>query len=145
MVIVVGTNVLVASLIHGGIVNRVMLSNPGTWAVPDHCLQELWRHRDVWNRGRVPDARLAGTLAEFAAGYLSVYGSEAYEGSLDDAVRLVKDPDDAPVVALALSMENEGIWTYNPRDYAPAARGGRVELLTTARVASMYPPDSMGP
>ena len=145
LVVVVDTNVLLASLMRGGIVRRILLSNPAVWAVPDLCLEELWEHREVWNLARIPDGRLADTLAEFAAGYLTVYDERHYGPRLEEAANLIRDADDAPVLALAFSIENEGIWTFNPRDYAPAVRKGRAELLTTTRVGSMYPPDPAVP
>ncbi len=47
------------------------------------------------------------------------------------------DPDDVPVVALALAVDNEGIWTFNTKDFSDPRLLPRLRILGTAEVKSL--------
>lgn len=55
------------------------------------------------------------------------------------AFLLTDDIDDAPVIALALSIDNEGIWTHNIKHFRQKKFGERIRVLSTQDVLELYP------
>lgn len=48
-----------------------------------------------------------------------------------EAEKLTVDKDDAPVIALALSIDNEVIWTFNTKHFRQKIFGDRIKVLTS--------------
>ncbi|MFA5772348.1 MAG: PIN domain-containing protein [Thermoplasmata archaeon] len=139
MTVIVDTNVVIAALIKDGVVRRILVGNPGAWVMPDTCFEEIWRHRGRWNRHNVGDNELKTILDEFVEDYVFLLSSEVYNEKMSAAEKLSIDQDDAPVIALALSVENEGIWTFNTKHFKNVQSAG-INLLTTEEIAKTYKP-----
>ncbi len=56
--IVIDTNILLAFLLTNGITRRIVTENPDIFMSPEHCFEELWEHRDRWNKNKLPDSEL---------------------------------------------------------------------------------------
>ncbi|HMB44687.1 MAG TPA: hypothetical protein VKL21_02585, partial [Candidatus Methanoperedens sp.] len=52
------TNVLLAFLLTNGITRRIIVENPEVFMSPEYCFDELWEHRDRWNKNHLPDSEL---------------------------------------------------------------------------------------
>lgn len=137
MNIVVDTNVVVAALIQRGIVRELVLGRPGVFVTPEACVREAWENREDWNRKKVPEALVKETLDFLTEEFVSVVPRSAYREKEDEAANLIRDPDDVPVVALALAMDNEGIWTFNTKDFSDSRLSSRCRILGTADVKSL--------
>ncbi len=136
MNIIVDTNVIVAALIQRGIVRELILRRPGVFMTPDACVREVWENRDDWNRKKVPETLVKEALDFLTDEFVSVLPRSAYRAKEDEASGLIRDPDDVPVVALALSVDNEGIWTFNTKDFSDPRLLSRFRILGTAEVQS---------
>jgi predicted nucleic acid-binding protein len=66
--------------------------------------------------------------------FVNVIPRSAYRGKEGEAANLIRDPDDVPVVALALAVDNEGIWTFNTKDFSGPRLLSRFRILGTAKV-----------
>jgi len=64
---------------------------------------------------------------------------EVYNSYISEAAELTDDKDDAPVIALALAADNEGIWTYNIKHFRQEIFGERIRVLSTGDVIELYP------
>ena len=137
MTIILDSNVLIAALIKPGIARMLVIGNPGEWLVPEAIFEEVWEHRDVWNRNRLPEAELHGILDMLSEDFVNIVSDRVYRDRAPTARGLVSDTEDWPLVALALSVDNDGIWTFNERHLEKARRQG-VRLLTTADVEKKY-------
>ena len=63
---------------------------------------------------------------------------------MDHAERMIMDPDDVSFIALALSIENEGIWTFNTTDFMRVEVTELIDILTTKDVVrAIYDRDSI--
>ncbi len=62
-----------------------------------------------------------------------------YNPYIPEAEKLTDDKDDAPIIALALSLDNEGIWTYNTKHFRQEIFGERIIVLSTKDVIRLYP------
>ena len=132
--IVVDTNVIVASLIRKGIVRELLVGHRGVFMTPESCIDEVWERRGAWNRRGVPDAEIAEALSWLTENIVAVMPRSVYRDREGEAKALIADPDDVPVVALALRFDNDGIWTFHTKDFSGAELLARVRVLTTGEV-----------
>lgn len=64
---------------------------------------------------------------------------DVYNKRIPEAGLLIEDVDDSPIVALALSVDNEGVWTYNTKHFKQEFFGWRLRVLSTKDVLGLYP------
>ncbi len=141
--IVVDTNVLIALLITKGVTERIISAHPDVFVTPEHCYAEAWEHRDVWNRRKLDEGALVEIIEDVERLFVNSIPEGIYEDYQEEASMLTPDPDDAPVVVLALAIRNDGIWTYDKKHFSSNALMERVRVLATADVAKLYPVDSI--
>lgn len=139
MTVVVDTNVLIAMLIKKGVVREVIINNPGEFITPEWCIEELWKHRDVWNRNQLDEQELFSIIQELRGYYILVVPKEDYVKSEKKASELIKDPNDVPILALALAVDNKGIWTFNTTDFETKEIQEHISILSTKDVIKFYP------
>ncbi len=137
--IIVDTNVLLAFLLTDGITRRIITANPDVFMSPEHCFDELWEHRDRWNKNRLPDNELLEIVNDVKRLFVMAISPDVYNQCLPDAEKLTVDKDDSPVIALALSVDNEGIWTFNTKHFRQEIFGDRITVLSTKDVIRLYP------
>ncbi len=87
----------------------------------------------------MPEEFLRTTLDLMADDFLIVVSRDVYAGKVNEATPLTDDPDDVPVVALALTVDNLGIWTFNTKDFSKPALTSRIAILRTSDVVTLVP------
>jgi len=137
LTIIVDTNVLIAMLIKDGIVRKIIINNPGEFITPDWCFNELWEHKDVWNRNKLADNELTEILQELESYFILSVPRDDYEEFKKRASELIDDKDDIPILALALAVDNKGIWTFNTSDFKTDKIQEHVKILTTKDVLKL--------
>ena len=104
---------------------------------PEHCYDELWEHRNRWNNNRLQDNELLEIITDVKRLFVKVISPEVYNTYVSEAEKLTVDKDDAPVIALALSIDNEGIWTFNTKHFRQKIFGDRIKVLSTKDVIKL--------
>jgi predicted nucleic acid-binding protein len=137
--IIVDTNVLLAFLLTEGITRRIITENTDIFMSPEHCFDELWEHRDRWNTNRLPDNELLEIVNDIKRLFVIAISPEVYKPYIPAAEKLTIDKDDSPVIALALSVDNEGIWTFNKKHFRQEIFGDRITVLSTKDVVKLHP------
>ena len=132
------TNVILSALLTEGITKVVLIAHKGVFMTPKWCFNELWKHREVWNKNNLIDNDLKNMVSRLKR-YVEVIDENRYKSKLNEAERLITDSDDAPLIALALSVENEGIWTYNTKHFNKDRLSGKVKVLNIKDVIRLYP------
>ncbi len=135
--IIIDTNVLLAFLLTDGIIRRIITEKPDIFMSPKHCYDELWEHRNRWNKNRLQDKELLEIIADVKKLFVKVISPEVYNPYVLEAEKLTVDKDDAPVIALALSIDNEGIWTFNTKHFRQKIFGDRIQVLSTKAVIKL--------
>lgn len=135
--IIIDTNVLLAFLLTNGITRKIVTENPEIFMSPDHCYEELWEHRNRWNNNRLQDKELLEIISDVKRLFVMVISPEVYNPYVLEAENLTVDKDDAPVIALALSIDNEGIWTFNTKHFKQKIFGDRIKVLSTTDVIKL--------
>jgi predicted nucleic acid-binding protein len=138
--IIVDTNVILSALLTKGITKAVLTAHKGVFMTPQFCFDELWSHRDVWNKNNQPEKEQQYILLRLKR-YIKVVDENIYTNNLEEAKKLMIDPDDTLLIALALSVDNDGIWTYNTKHFKQDRLEGKVKILNIKDVIRMYPID----
>ena len=135
--IIIDTNVLLAFLLTDGITRRIIMEKPDIFMSPEHCYDELWGHRNRWNKNRLQDKELLEIITDVKKLFVKVISPQVYNPYVLEAEKLTVDKDDAPVIALALSIDNEGIWTFNTKHFRQKIFGDRIKVLSTKVVIKL--------
>jgi predicted nucleic acid-binding protein len=138
--IIVDTNVILSAILTEGITKVVLTAYKDAFMAPQSCFNELWKHREIWNKNKQPEGEQKYILSRLERFILKVE-EKTYENKLEEAKKLIIDLDDAPLIALALSVENEGIWTYNTKHFKKEKLKNIVKILNIKDVIKMYPFD----
>ena len=136
--IIVDTNVILSALLTEGITKVVLTAHKEVYLSPRSCFDELWKHRDVWNKNNQPEEELKYILSRMKRHIMTI-DEKTYRNKLEKAKELIIDIDDTPLIALALSVDNEGIWTYNTKHFNKDKLNGIVKILNIKDVIRMYP------
>lgn len=137
--IIVDTNVILAFLLTRGITRRIISKHKDLFATPESCYDELWEHREKWNKNTLSDEELKVIIEKVKKYFVAPVKSDYYKDNIKRAEGIIKDKEDAPVLALALSIDNEGIWTYNTKHFDTEDVKKHVRLLGTKEVLKLYP------
>ena len=110
---IVDTNRLIAATLRDSSSRRVLLCDKFEFYAPTLAREELFRHRlELLEKSGLPRARFYFGLRLVLSRVRLVDGVESLPAfQLAERVMEPIDVDDAPFVALALSIENDGIWT----------------------------------
>jgi len=131
LTIVVDTNVIIAALIKDGIVRKLIINNPGDFITPDWCFDEVVEHKDAWNKKNLRENEIDKILDDLKEKYVIPIANKYYKKRMKEAKNMIGDPDDEPIIALALAVENKGIWSFNTKHFKKEKMDGKIELLNT--------------
>jgi predicted nucleic acid-binding protein len=137
--IIIDTNVLLSFLLTNGITRRIIAENPDLFLTPEYCFEELWEHRDRWNKKDLPERELLKVVNDVKRLFVMAVPPDVYNSYISEGEKLTDDKEDAPIIALALTVDNEGIWTYNTKHFKQEVFGERIRVLSTKDVIKLYP------
>ena len=129
--IILDTNVIMSFLLTKGITHQIIAAHKDIFITPEYCFEEIWEHKDVWNKKKLPDTELKKIIQEVQRLFIYPVSKDVYENKIEEASKLINDPDDVPIVALALAVNNEGIWTYD-RHFFTKELQEQVKVLSTS-------------
>ena len=113
MRLIADTNRIIAALIKNGACRRIILSNKFEFLTAEFTKKELSNHRrEILDKARITEKSLDELLAMFFK-RIYVVDDLALKAKLDYAMKIMDkiDPDDAAFIALALFVDNDGIWS----------------------------------
>ena len=137
--IIVDTNVIMAFLLTKGITHQVIAAHKDVFITPEYCFEEIWEHKDVWNKSKLPDNELREIIDDIKELFIYPVSDDVFKDKLNDASKLIEDADDVPIVALALAIHNEGVWTYDTKHFLTEKVQSQITVLSTSDVLKMYP------
>jgi len=140
--IIVDTNVIMAFLITKGITEKIITQHRDTFITPDHCFNEIWKHRNRWNNRNYSDTELRNVMGKVSRLFIYPVSKDVYSQFEKEASKLIDDIYDIPIVALALAVENDGIWTYDTKHFKKEKLSPKIRLLSTREVLELHPTKS---
>ena len=75
--IIVDTNVIMAFLLTKGITHQVIAAHKDVFITPEYCFEEIWEHKEVWNKRKLSDSELNEIIddVKWLKGYRSKYSN----------------------------------------------------------------------
>ncbi len=121
-------------MIKSGIVRELIVDNPGEFITPEWCYEEVTEHESVWNRNSLSTTEVNSILNEFKRYFVISIEKRYYSEKMTEAYGLISDPDDVPIVAMALSIENKGVWTFDMKHFDKKKIKEKMSILNTRDV-----------
>ena len=113
MRIVVDTNILISSLIKDSITREILLLPYMDFYLPEFALEEVEAHKIKISKlsGLSPDE--IDFFLDLLLENISIVPAQTIRPYLKEAQKIIGDidPGDIPFIALALAVDNDGIWT----------------------------------
>jgi len=113
MRIVVDTNILISSLIKDSITREILLLPYMDFYLPEFALEEVEAHKVKISKlsGLSPDE--IDFSLDLLLENISIVPAQTIRPYLKEAEKIIGDidPEDIPFIALALAVDNDGIWT----------------------------------
>jgi predicted nucleic acid-binding protein len=130
--LVLDTNILIAALIKDSLTREILLHPGFEFIVPEYALEEIGRHMSKIAKCARLDREEVDLLLRILLESVTVVPFEKIAPFIEEADELIgaNGPDDVPFVALALAVENDGIWS-NDRAF------GNLQGITVWRTADM--------
>jgi predicted nucleic acid-binding protein len=113
MRLAVDTNRIIAALVKDSASRKILLSDKFDFLTIEITKQEIEEHRqELLDKTRLTDEQLNLALSLLFS-RIFVVSDIVVESKMDQAKKIMDalDPDDTPFVALALAVENDGIWS----------------------------------
>lgn len=111
MDLIVDTNSLVSALMRDSGARRVLFLSENTFHAPEEILEELFKYSELLAKKSGFSIDETRTFMFFIKSMFITYPKEKYKKYIKEAKTLISDEKDAPFIALALSIKNEGVWT----------------------------------
>jgi predicted nucleic acid-binding protein len=126
---VVDSNIIFASLIKDSFTRKILISSEIDFVVPEWVHAELRGHIMEITKKSGLRADEVEHFAEEIFQVVQTVPKEEYEDFLPEALEIMKDidRDDAPVLALAMALRADGVWTRD-KDFD---RQSRVRVVRT--------------
>ncbi len=132
MMLVVDANILLAAVIRDSLTRSLLLDGRLELYAPADLFDETVRHVtsdvEIIRKTKLSPAQLRSVLSA-ASSTIHFVPNEAYANNLQRALGLAAHPEDAPYLALAMSL-NCPLWSND----ADMRRQDKVSFLTTAQL-----------
>lgn len=113
MKLVVDTNIIMAAIIRDSATRKLLLNPELELYLPDYVFSELKRHKDeIINRSDLSEDEFY-ILLYTIMDRITIVSKEDFAERIPEAWKIMAeiDENDTPFLALAMSFENDGIWS----------------------------------
>lgn len=113
MKFVIDTNIVFSALIKEGKTRELIMEVPLTLYAPETLITDTKKYEDLIIEKSGLTREEFEALFELITENITIVKKENYEESMYEAEKIIGhiDRDDIPFLALALSIENDGIWS----------------------------------
>jgi len=116
MKLVIDTNILISAMLRDSTTRRILLSASIEFLTAGYSIQEVMEHlEEVCKKNGVSRDKNLDILQRLQK-HVRIVEIDDESGVQEEAEDLMRkiDPDDAPVIAAALSVDCDGIWSEDP-------------------------------
>ena len=113
MKLVVNTNRIIAALIRNSTSRRILLSDKFEFLTVGVTKSEIEEHKqEIIDKAKVTEEEF-NKIFSLMFSKIFVVSDVTIESKMEEAKQIMDniDPDDTPFIALALSVENDGVWS----------------------------------
>lgn len=111
--LVIDANIILSALIKDSATRRILIGSAIEFFAPDYLIEEIEKHIPLVSRKNSLSEEENKKILKILCSYITIVGIEFYEENISEALKIMADIDikDTPYVALALSFDNDGIWS----------------------------------
>lgn len=113
MILIVDTNIVFSALLKESETRKLLIESPWILYAPTTLVEEIMKYKtEILRRSGLSEKEFSCLFALLLES-VNVVEKERYNTYLDEAKKLLgtEHSGDIPFLALALSMQNDGIWT----------------------------------
>lgn len=113
MKLVIDTSILISALLKDSVTREILLFSSIDFLLPEYAFEEIEKHKDnISSRSGLGKEDIEVVLSLIIENIIIVPASKL-KPYMEKAHKLIggTDPFDVPFVALALSIDNDGIWS----------------------------------
>lgn len=114
MRVIIDTNRIIAALVKNSTTRKILFDEYFDFLTPEHTLSEIEEHKEELKEIAQLTFKNFDVLLALLFEYIEIIPYSNYERYLHECKLLISDPDDAPLLAAALSSQAEGIWAHDP-------------------------------
>ncbi len=136
MKLVVDTNVLISALIKDSVTRKIITKSGWEFYYPEISLQEIENYKNlILEKSGMNNVEFED-LFNILMRYINLIMFRKFSEQLESAKRIIQhvDPDDVVFIALALSFENDGVWS----DDKHFKMQEEIEIYTTEEVVREF-------
>jgi len=113
MRLVIDTSILISSLIKDSVTREILLLPFRKFYLPEYALEEIEAHKMKISRLSGLSLDEIDIILNLLLDNISIVPSQTIQPYLKEAERIIGgiDPNDIPFIALALAVDNDGIWS----------------------------------
>jgi len=113
MKLVIDTNVIISALLKNSVTREILLFPSMEFLLPEYALEEVEAHKDTISKRSGLSKEEIDIVLSVLLDNITIISAAEIKDNLTKAHRIIGsiDPFDVPFVALALSIENDGIWS----------------------------------
>lgn len=113
MKLVIDTNVIISALLKNSVTREILLFPSTEFLLPEYALEEVEAHADSISERSGLNKEEIDIVLSVLLENITIIPAAEIKDNLTKAHKIIGriDPFDIPFVALALSVENDGIWS----------------------------------
>ncbi len=113
MRLIVDTNIILSALIKSGLSRKIISSQNIEFYTLDYIMEEINKYMDYIVEKSDMEKEEVETLLAFFMENIVVVSDEEVKSKIEEAKKIMKEFDinDAPILACALAIKNDGIWS----------------------------------
>lgn len=113
MKLVIDTGILISALLKNSITREILLFSTFEFLIPEYSFEELEKHKDAISTRSGLNKDKIDIVLSMIMDKITVVPDSKIKPYMEKAYGIIGsiDPFDVPFIALALSVENNGIWS----------------------------------
>jgi predicted nucleic acid-binding protein len=111
--LVIDANIILSALIKDSITRKILIGSAMEFYAPGYLIEEVEKYISLVSKKNSLSDQENKKILDILCHYITIVGIEFYEEKINEALEIMVKIDikDTPYVALALSFDNDGIWS----------------------------------
>ena len=139
MILVIDTNILLASLIRDSTIRKIIVESGWGFYYPEMSFHEVRKYKGLVLEKSGMDEEEYTELLDHLLKHITLVTEEQTKGKLQEANEILGrvDPDDVVFLATAFSIENSKIWSDDPH----LEKQKKVRVFKTKHIVKLFFPE----
>jgi len=139
MILVIDTNILIASLIRDSTTRKIIVESDWEFYYPEMSFHEVRKYKDlILEKSKMDEAEYT-ELLNYLLKHITLVPEEQIQGKIKEANEILGkiDLDDVIFLATAFSIENAKIWSNDPH----FEKQNKVRVFKTEHIVKLFFPE----